>query len=219
MIKLYGRKTSFNVQKVLWFLEELNLDFSLVELGGRFGGLDDPEFSKLNPMKKVPVLVDGDKVIWESHSILRYLASEYGEMQTPYQRSEYERWMDWSQVIFQPAFMGTFWGFYRMPESKRDMSQIDRDLSTCVSALNLVESTLQRSSLESSNPESPVLVGAKLSLADVCVGAILYRLTEQGLDIKLPPRVNEWYQVLKQRVGYQKWIMSDFTELKAREDY
>ncbi len=219
MIRLYGRKTSFNVQKVLWFLEELNLDFSLKELGGRFGGLDDPQFVKLNPMKKVPVLIDHDKVIWESHSILRYLASEYGEPVTPYRRSEYERWMDWSQVVFQPAFMGTFWGFYRKKECDHDWNQIGRDLDVCLKALDEIENALVLSDLENSNRESLFLVGGKLTLADVCVGAVLYRLTEQGLNIVFPTRINEWYLVLKKRSGYQKWIMSDFSELKEREEY
>ncbi|CCO45464.1 putative glutathione S-transferase [Vibrio nigripulchritudo SOn1] len=215
MITLYGRKTSFNVQKVLWYLEELGVEFSLTELGGRFGGLDEPEFVRLNPMKKVPVLVDdnpgfdSERVIWESHSILRYLAAEYGEVLTPFERSEYERWMDWSQVVFQPAFMGTFWGFYRMPAHKQNPEQIERDIQTCLKALETIEECLAEG----------FLAGKQLSLADICVGAVLYRLTEQGLEIPLPEKVNQWYLKLKQRSGYQKWVMSDFSELKAREDY
>lgn len=215
MITLYGRKTSFNVQKVLWYLEELGVEFSLTELGGRFGGLDEPEFVRLNPMKKVPVLVDdnpgfdSERVIWESHSILRYLAAEYGEALTPFERSEYERWMDWSQVIFQPAFMGTFWGFYRMPAHKQNPEQIEQDIQTCLKALETIEECLTEG----------FLAGKQLSLADICVGAVLYRLTEQGLEISLPEKVNQWYLKLKQRSGFQKWVMSDFSELKAREDY
>ncbi|WP_432463418.1 glutathione S-transferase family protein [Agarivorans sp. QJM3NY_33] len=213
-MKIYGRTTSFNVQKVLWFLEELGNSYQHIELGGRFGGLDAAEFSKLNPMKKVPVLIDGDKVIWESHSILRYLAASYGypqwHSQDPYQCSLYERWMDWSQVLFQPAFMGTFWGYYRMPVNQRNMVEVNHQLQKCEACLNILEQRLN---------ESPYLAGSSLSLADICVGSILYRLTSQGLEITLPPKVTQWYQRLRCRRGYKKWIMSDFSELKAREAY
>ncbi|WP_438464182.1 glutathione S-transferase N-terminal domain-containing protein [Marinomonas sp. PE14-40] len=76
-MELFGRITSFNVQKVLWLLEELGINYELVELGGRFGGLDTENFQQLNPMKKVPVLIDGERHIWESHTIMRYLIAEY----------------------------------------------------------------------------------------------------------------------------------------------
>ncbi|WP_212747843.1 glutathione S-transferase N-terminal domain-containing protein [Pseudoalteromonas sp. S558] len=79
VVKVFGRTTSFNVQKILWLLDELALNYEHIELGGHFGGLDSDEFFRLNPMKKVPVLIDGDKSIWESHTILRYLVAEYGD--------------------------------------------------------------------------------------------------------------------------------------------
>ncbi|AZZ96268.1 glutathione S-transferase family protein [Pseudoalteromonas sp. R3] len=213
-MKLYGRTTSFNVQKVLWLLDELELEYTHFELGGRFGGLDEPAFTQHNPMKKVPVLIDKDKVVWESHTILRYLAASYGAETwypaCPYQRSLYERWMDWSQCVLQPAFMATFWGYYRKPPERRDMIAVEQALNTCRECLNILESQLT---------DSNYLTGDTLNLADVTAGAVLYRLTSQGLHIELPQRVSRWYKVLQQRAGYQKWVMSDFTELKAREDY
>jgi glutathione S-transferase len=214
MNKLYGRVTSFNVQKILWLLDELQLPYEHIELGGRFGGLNSKEFSQINPMKKVPVLIDDNNSIWESHTILRYLIAKYGNdnwyPDCPYQRSLYERWLDWSQVIFQPAFMGTFWGFYRMPESSRDMVQINKDLTLCLSCLQSIEQQLL---------STDYLGRDSISLADIVVGAVLYRLTSQGLPVHLPTKVNLWYQKLCKRAGYQQWIMSDFSELKARETY
>ncbi len=213
-MKLYGRTSSFNVQKVLWLLDELELQYEHTQLGGRFKGLDTEQFGRLNPQRKVPVLVDGDKVIWESHSILRYLAASYGDdnwySDSPYERSLYERWMDWAQVTFQPAFMATFLGYYRMPESKRDMTQVQQDLVSCIHCLQQLEQALAHSAY---------IAGDKISLADICCGAVLYRLTTQGLNIQLPPRVERWYEALQQRPGYHQWIMSDYSELAAREDY
>jgi len=213
-LKIYGRTTSFNVQKVLWFLDELGVSYEHIQLGGRFGGLDTEEFSKLNPMKKVPLLVDGDNVIWESHTILRYLSARYGGSdwysKDAYERSVYERWMDWSHVIFQPAFMGTFWGYYRVPASRRDMVEVNNDLSKCVQCLNTLNEVLS---------QSEYLAGPSITLSDICVGSVIYRLTSQGLSIVLPPNVSQWYETLKSREGYKQWIMSDFSELAGREDF
>lgn len=213
-IVLYGRTTSFNVQKVLWLLEELNLDYTHTELGGRFGGLDSEAFKTLNPMQKIPVLVDRDKPVWESHTILRYLAASYGDEtwhpDCPYRRSLYDRWMDWSQTRFQPAFMAVFWGFYRKPPDKRDMSAVQVALKSCENCIQLIGEPLSKSTF---------LAGNHITLADIVVGAVFYRLTEQGLTIDLPKQVEAWYQTLSQRPGYKKWVMSDFSELKGREDF
>ncbi len=214
MRKIYGRTTSFNVQKVLWLADELNLDYEHLELGGRFGGLDTPEFTRLNPMQKVPVLVDGDRVIWESHTILRYLIAEYGDSNwypdSVYERSIYERWLDWSQTAFQPAFMAVFWGYYRKPSQKRDMAVVEKQLNKCIGCLSILDRQLEN---------ARYLAGNFLTLADIPTGAVIYRLTEQGLEVTLPPLVAAWYANLQRRSGYQKWIMSDFTELKAREEF
>ncbi|NQZ30824.1 MAG: glutathione S-transferase family protein [Oceanospirillaceae bacterium] len=213
-MKIYGRATSFNVQKVLWFLDELDISYEHIELGGRFGGLDTGEFARLNPMKKVPLLVDGDKIIWESHTILRYLAASYGGSQwytdNAYERSLYERWMDWSHLIFQPAFMGTFWGYYRTPTSKRDMAKVNYELKTCLECLNTLNEVLSK---------SEYLTGQSITLGDICVGSVIYRLISQGLTVELPFNVAQWYETLKSRDGYKKWIMSDYSELKGREAY
>jgi len=213
-MELFGRITSFNVQKVLWLLEELGINYELVELGGRFGGLDTEGFQQLNPMKKVPVLIDGERHIWESHTIMRYLIAEYSPQLwcqgSPYSQSLYERWMDWSQVTFQPAFMATFWGFYRMPPAKRDMKTVESNLAKCKQCLEQIEAQLK---------ETHYLAGSSMSLADICVGAVLYRLTTQGLSISLPSNTQQWFDKLSKRPGYKTWIMSDYSELKGREDF
>jgi glutathione S-transferase len=214
MLKLFGRTTSFNVQKVLWLADELSLNYEHVELGGKFGGLDTPDFAQINPLQKVPVLVDGDKSVWESHTILRYLIAEYGNKtwypDSGFERSLYERWIDWSQTSFQPAFMGVFWGYYRKPSKKRDMNSVSNHLKKCIGCLATLDRQLS---------DSKYLAGDKITLADIPAGAVIYRLTEQGIDVSLPSFVANWYENLKLRDGYQKWVMSDFTELKAREEF
>ena len=211
MIKIYGRHTSYNVQKVLWFLEELAIEFDHVELGGRFGGIDTQEFSELNPHKKVPVLVDDDKPIWESNTILRYLLLSYGVgnwgADDPYERSKYERWMDWSIDRLETAFVGVFWGYYRTPQEARDMGEVNKQLSLCNTYLRDLDTALAGNSF---------LCGSKLSLADISIGVFMYRLVELELGVKLPKNTAHWYAKLTELEGYRKWVMSDFSELSGR---
>lgn len=107
MLTVWGRRSSFNVQKVLWLVEELGLRHQHIPAGGSFGGLDTPAFLAINPHGRVPVIDDGGTVVWESHSILRYLAARYGDArwwpEDAAERSTADRWMDWSQTTLQPG--------------------------------------------------------------------------------------------------------------------
>jgi glutathione S-transferase len=125
MLTVYGRKSSFNVQKVMWLVGELGVVHKHIELGGAHGGLDTPEFRAMNPHGRVPVVDDNGTMVWESHAILRYLAACYGRGQFwsegAAQRSLCDRWMDWSQSTLQPDFLnGVFWAYYRTPAPQRD---------------------------------------------------------------------------------------------------
>ena len=124
MLKVWGRRSSFNVQKVLWLVGELGLAHAHIPAGGDFGRLDEPSFRALNPHGRVPVIEDGDLAVWESHAILRYLAARYDRSglwsADPAERARVDSWMDWAQSTLQPDFlMGVFWGYYRTPESQR----------------------------------------------------------------------------------------------------
>lgn len=81
MMRLWGRKSSINVQKVLWCLAELDLkesqDFERIDAGLQFGKNNTPEFLKMNPNGLVPTIEDGDLMLWESNTIMRYLVSQY----------------------------------------------------------------------------------------------------------------------------------------------
>jgi glutathione S-transferase len=196
----------------MWLLDELKLEYEHVELGGRRGGLDSEEFRALNPMGKVPVLVDNGHSIWESHTILRYLAATYGERNwfssDPYSRSLADRWLDWAQVIFQSAFMAVFWGYYRTPIEKRNMPLIESKLPKCHECLQILDDQLS---------ENDFLIGSVISLGDIPAGAVLYRLTKMDLDVA--SNVDRWYKTLCERPAYQRWVMSDFSELKGRETF
>jgi glutathione S-transferase len=214
MLKVWGRRSSFNVQKVLWLVAELGLEHAHIPAGGDFGGLDTPEFLAMNPHGRVPVVDDDGAIVWESHTILRYLAACYGKdrfwPEDPARRGRAEGWMDWAQTVLQPDFlMGVFWGFYRTPEPQRDGPAVRRMLARCARHFRLLDGILAGRSF---------LCGDRLTLADIPAGTALYRYYE--LDIERPsvPNVEAWYRRLQARPGYREHVMVPFAELRGRLD-
>ena len=111
MIRLLGRQTSGNVQKAIFCLEELGLPYTREDYGRQFGNTLTDAYRKLNPNAKVPTMIDGDLVIWESHTILRYLAAVHGPTltgATPAERTMVERWMDWLLGALNTPYVAVF---------------------------------------------------------------------------------------------------------------
>lgn len=211
MLKVWGRRNAFNVQKVMWLIDELKLPHQHQPLGGNFGGLDRPDFLSMNPHGRIPVILDKQVAVWESHSILRYLAASYGQpkfwSQNPQDRAKIEPWMDWSQTVLQPDFLtGVFWGYYRTPETYRNWNAIRESVNRCSQHFQLLDKILSK---------QPFLCGQELTLADIPVGTCLYRYF--NLDIERPkiPNVEAWYAHLQQRPAYQKNVMIPFEDLKG----
>jgi glutathione S-transferase len=210
-ITLWGRRSAFNVQKVLWLLGELGLEFEHRNVGGSFGGLDTPEFRAMNPHGRIPVLCDGELVVWESQSILRYLAASYGGRalwaESPAERSQVDRWMDWSLATLQVDFMRLFWGWFRTPEDQRDEAANRAARKDCARHFRLLDAELAG---------RPYLAGAQLSLADVPAGTCLFRYFAMGLEVERPPHVDAWYARLAERPAYRASVMVPFDELRGR---
>ncbi len=214
MITLWGRKSAFNVQKVMWALKELQVEYDQIEVGGDFGWLDSDEFLEMNPHGRIPVIRHDDKILWESHSIIRYLGATFRNEdlwpQDAFKRSMCDRWMDWSLSFLQPNFMGLFWGYYRMPEEKRNSRRIKATGSICESCFGLLNELLE---------QQRFLAGDRFTLGDIPAAATLYRYFEMGLEVNRPPQVMAWYERMKQREPYQEGIMIPFDDLFGKEDY
>jgi glutathione S-transferase len=215
MLTIWGRRSSFNVQKVMWLVGELRIEHRHIDAGGQFGGLDTHEFRTMNPHGRVPVIDDSGTVVWESHAILRYLAARYGPSQfwseDAGERSQVDRWMDWAQTALQPDFlMGVFWGFYRTPESQRNWPAIREKIARCAIHFQLLDAMLA---------DQWFLCGDTLSLADIPAGTSLFRYFE--LDIERPslPHVQAWYDRLQERHAYREHVMVPFGELRGRLDH
>ena len=107
-LTIWGRANSVNVQKVLWCLGELDLAYRRIDAGMAFGRNTEPEYLAMNPNARVPTLVEGDFVLWESNSIMRYLGMVHGKgspiyPETPRRRAAVDRWLDWTLSTVQPV--------------------------------------------------------------------------------------------------------------------
>jgi glutathione S-transferase len=215
MLTVWGRRSSFNLQKIMWLVGELGLEHRHIQAGGQFGGLDTPEFRAMNPVGRVPVIDDDGTIVWESHAILRYLAARYSRgrfwSEDAAARSQADRWMDWSQTALQPDFLvGVFWGLYRTPEPQRNWPAIREKLERSARHFQLLERVLE---------DRQFLGGDTLSLADIPAGTSLYRYFELEIDRPSLPRVEAWYRRLQERPAYREHVMVPFGELRGRLDY
>jgi|SRR5216683_3629469 glutathione S-transferase len=202
MIKIWGRSTSLNVQKVLWCCVELGIPFERVDWGGPFGGNDDPAYLAMNPNGRVPTIKHGDKIVWESNSILRYLCAVFGGAHLhpidPFRCSEVERWMDWQLATLNPPMTTMLIGYYRTAEEKRDAAALvaaRREASRC---WRIVENFIA---------DRPYLTGSELSLADICNGILVHRWYSYPIERPELPNIDRWYQILSLRRGFQEHVL------------
>jgi glutathione S-transferase len=213
-VKLWGRRSAFNVQKVMWAIAELGLEHEHTEVGGSLGGLETPDFMSLNPNGRIPVLEDNGLIVWESHTIIRYLAATYGAdflwPADPKTRSLADRWMDWMLATLQPTFMNLFWGFFRAPERNRDMEAVETARTQCGKHFAILDAHLQT---------RPFVAGECLSMGDIPAATSLFRYFEMGLSAPELPNVRAWYERLSARAAYRAAVMIPFEELRGRLDH
>ncbi len=203
MLKILGRKTSSNVQKVLWACAELGLEFEREDIGGPFGGNDQPEYLALNPNGRVPTLVEDDFVLWESNSIVRYLASTHGNgtlWPTDARfRARAERWMDWQLTTMGPAMVPVFWGLVRTPEAERDYDAIGKARDHLETLFAIVDRYLG---------ETRCLGGEAFSMGDIPLGIATFRWFTMPIERREFTNLARWYDELTGRTGYREHVMN-----------
>jgi len=176
-MQLYGRRSSINVQKVLWCLGELGFaqgaDYQRIDAGLQFGVVDTPGYRALNPNGLVPTLVDGEHIVWESNTILRYLASSRGAGQLlpsdAAGRSEVERWMDWQLATLWATLRVAFLGLTRTPEAQRNYGVIRASFTESARLLRIADERLQT---------RDYLALDRFTLADLVVALAVHRWYE-----------------------------------------
>ena len=206
MLKILGRKNSSNVQKVLWCCGELGVPFEREDYGGKFGKTRDAEYSAMNPNATVPTIIDDDLVVWESNSIVRYLANKYDDgtlyPKDPKERALGELWMDWQISVLRGAIFPMFWGLVRTKPEDRDMSAIQASRQDTADALAILDTYLGR---------TDYVGGSRFSICDIPVGVFVYRWFNMDIEREELPNLGRWYDRLGERPAYQHNIMVPLT--------
>ena len=199
MLKLLGRATSGNVQKVMWLLDELSVPYTRENIGGPYGGNREPAYLKLNPNGIVPTLVDDDFALWESNAILRYLARRERAFQFYPQdmkgRALVEQWLDWQTSVLTPVVIPLFVGVIFDKRAPADMPEV---LAAVEEKLIILDAALEG---------HPFLCGEGLSLAEFALGPTVYRWFLFAAGTHPLPALKAWYEQLAARPAFEKNVM------------
>lgn len=210
MLKIWGRANSFNVQKVMWAVSEMDLPHERIDSGGKYGGLDDPGFLAMNPNALIPVIDDGGTVVWESNAIIRYLAAKYGESilcgADAAHRARADQWMDWMQTKLNPQFIGVFVGLIRTPVDERNHPAIEAFTAGLNDCYRFLDRQLAI---------RPYLAGDDFSMADIPAGATLYRYYDMEIERPDLAHLRDWYDRLRARPAYPAHVMISYDDLRA----
>lgn len=200
---IWGRPNSHNVKKVVWFAEELDLAYLRHDIGGEFGFTE--EYLAKNPNRLIPTIEDGKIVLWESNTILRYMAAEYGGEAwfpaDPIDRALADRWMDW-QFTFAAALIAPFINFARTAPADRNMDAVAQGMTRCAEHLAVLEEHLGKSMW---------LSGARFGVGDIPMGVYAYTWFNLPWDKPHFPALADWYQRLTERPGYAAQVMIPLT--------
>src|ERR1700758_1295227 len=198
MIKVWGRNTSANVQKVMWAVTEIGLPHERIDVGGPFGKNREPAYLAKNPNGLVPTLEEDDGfLLWESNAVVRYIAGKYGAGKLapsdPRARASADRWMDWQLSVCAPAIHGMFWGLIRTPPEKRDNAAIDASRERTAAAMKMLDAHLAKTAF---------VAGNTLSMGDIPVALMAYRFRRlvperAGLD-----NLERWFIGIEQRPAF-----------------
>jgi glutathione S-transferase len=203
MLKIWGRATSINVQKVMWAIGELGLPHERIDVGGPFGKNREAPYLSMNPNGLVPTLEEDDFILWESNSIVRYLAARHGagtlEPSDPRARASANRWMDWQLSVLSPAIHGLFWGLIRTPPEKRDPAHINESRDKTVAAMKILDVQLGK---------TPFVAGDSLSYGDIPTGLTAFRLYKLVPDLAGLDNVKRWYQGIEQRPAFKEHVLA-----------
>jgi glutathione S-transferase len=203
MIRVWGRNTSVNVQKVMWAIGELDLPHERIDVGGAFGKNREPAYLAMNPNGLVPTLEEDGFSLWESNSIVRYLAAKFGsgrlEPTDLRERARANSWMDWQLSVASPAIFGMFWGLIRTPPEKRDHAAIAASREKTTAAMKILDAQLAKTAF---------VAGETLSMGDIPTALMAYRFRRlvperSGLD-----NLERWFGAIEKRPAFQQQVLA-----------
>ncbi|WP_136476866.1 glutathione S-transferase family protein [Pseudomonas sp. DG56-2] len=199
MLRILGKASSINVRKVLWTCAELNLAFEREDWGSGYQSTHSEAFLALNPNAMVPVVVDGDFVLWESNSIIRYLANQYGGEHlypaTAPLRARVDQWLDWQATDLNGAWSYVFLSLVRQSPKHQDPAALAAACDNWARNMTILDRQLQRT--------DAYVSGDAFSLADIAIGLSVNRWFQTPLEHPPLPAVQAYYERLTERQGYR----------------
>ena len=200
MLKILGKPVSINVRKVLWLCEELALPFELEAWGAGYRDTHVPEFLALNPNAMVPVIVDGEAVLWESNTICRYLAGKHGRddllPRDVLARAGVEQWMDWQAGELNNSWRYAFMGLVRGSDAHRDAAAIAASAASWNRHMAILDAQLGKA--------GDFVTGATFTLADIVLGLSVNRWFMTPIDRPVLPHVQAYYDRLAERAAFRR---------------
>ena len=172
-LKIWGRISSLNVRKVVWAAQALQIPFERIDAGLRYGVVKTPEYVGKNPNALVPLMEDGDFVLWESNAMVRYLCAKHA-LGTLYpdnlqQRFDAERWMDWQQTTLNPAGGPAFIQYFRILPENRNPDVIAKSVAATEPLLAMLDAHLA---------QTAYMAGNALTMADIPIASEIHRWRE-----------------------------------------
>ncbi|MCZ8150428.1 MAG: glutathione S-transferase family protein [Roseomonas sp.] len=212
MLTVWGRKTSSNVQALMWCIGELGLPYQRHDAGHRYGGTDTPSFLAMNPNGTVPVLRDGaGEPIWETGAILRYLAARYGSApfwpRDDVARARIDQWAEWAKINITLGFTAPiFWRVVRTAPADQDPVAISQAVAKLDKLLDIAEAQLSRAAF---------LAGDDFTLADIQFGHVLFRYFDIPIARRDRPMLRRYYDSLATRPAFREHVMVSYEELRV----
>jgi glutathione S-transferase len=204
VLKIYGAKTSSNVQKVLWCCSEIGLPFERDENTGGPSRKDrTPAYLALNPNGLIPTIDEDGFILWESNVIVRYLCAKHslGKLcpSDLRQRADVERWMDWQQTVIAPPMGIAFRSLLRKPAEALPQDQIKAAVQRAGDGWRILNTRLA---------DRPFVGGAALTMGDIALGNAVHRWFKLPVERPDLPNVRRWYDRFCERPGYREHIAS-----------
>tara|TARA_B100000579_G_scaffold413235_1_gene405685 strand:- start:11 stop:646 length:636 start_codon:yes stop_codon:yes gene_type:complete len=198
MLKVYGRKDSSNVQKVLWTLNEIGVEYEQLDFGGKYGNLNTLDYLTLNPNARIPTIEEDGFILWESNSIVRYLASKYDSggiyPSDPQICANANQWMDWQQTTVGQYIVPLFLGLVRTPYEDRNIGVIEASRQGMIKVMQILDDHLQTNIYVSGN---------EFSIGDIPLGIVVYRWLKLIQDRPKMTNLETWYKLLVKRPAFK----------------
>lgn len=196
-MKLYITTTSGNAWKVRLLLSMLKISYETVDLDPKKGELKSPQFLKLNPRGQVPVLVDGDQVIWDSTACLVYLGRKYGgEQWLPTDAEQLAQIQQWLALSNNELHYGLQWA-RGVKTGIRSIGSYDEYAAYGRNGLAVLEGRLK---------DHDWLACGRPTIADLACYCYTSVSPEGGFDLAAHPAVAAWVKRVEALPGWVKRV-------------